>query len=326
MDHEFTITGEGEGLVGEIEIGDLLEDLARIGPRDVDHPQGVGEIDEVEIPAVVAGVIANPFHGFPGANGGGGEIVIVFRDLHHDTVVDHAAVLVAHGRILDLARRHLGHVADVDALQRLEGVGTVEPELAQSGAVQHAHVVAHVEDLLAAAEVLREVARPLPHADAAEHPAVALLQLVQRRALAHVVMGAGVGGDHGRHQGRPRGGGNRGCAGECLVPGGEQRQVVAGDAALARAGAGRGEAFDQLGDVEAHVDGLLDVLDGGVLVEADEALASLDRCGHQLGAPFGTGKLFEAGCGRGHGIRGVPPQSAAAVRPASRPEASIANG
>ena len=302
LDHEFAIAAEGERLVGEIRIGDLLKDLARIRARDVDHTQGVGEVDDMVVPAVVAGVIAEPLRGFAGAGGGGGEVVIVFRDFHHDAVVDHASVLVAHGRVFDFTRRHLGHVADVDALQHLEGVGPVEAELAQGGAVEHPHVVAHVEDLFAAAEVLREIARPLPHADAAEHSAVALLQLVERRALAHVVMGPGIGGEQRRHQGHPRRGGNRGCAGQRLVPGGEQGQVVAGDASLARAGAGRGEAFDQLGDIEAHVDCLLDVLDGGVLVEADEALAPLDRCGHQFGAPLGAGKLAEPGRGGGNGF------------------------
>jgi hypothetical protein len=147
--------------------------------RRVDHAHGVGQVDQEKSQSVETGVIADPFHGLPGPAGGGGEIVVVFTQLDHDAVVDDAAVVVAHGRVFDAAFLDLAHIRHVHPLQRFEGIGSVNTELAQGGAVQHAHVVAHIEDLFLAVEVLGEVAGPLPDADVAENAAVRFLGVVQ---------------------------------------------------------------------------------------------------------------------------------------------------
>jgi hypothetical protein len=72
------------------------------------------------------------------------------------------------------------------------------------------------------------------------------------------------------------------------VAGRKQGQVVAGNASLPRAGAGRGKALDQFGHIEPFFDGLLDIFDGGVLIETDKALAPPYRCRHQLATSLGS--------------------------------------
>jgi hypothetical protein len=73
---------------------------------------------------------------------------------------------------------------------------------------------------------------------------------------------------------------------DCRVLGYEQGQVVPRNAALTRTESHAGKALDQFGNIEALVDGLFDGFDGGIFVEADEALAPLDRGGDQLAAPL----------------------------------------
>jgi hypothetical protein len=170
---ELPVPGKGEGVVGKVDVHHLGQHLTGVGTGDVDHAHGVGQVDQVKIPTVETGVVADPFHGLPGPAGGGGEIVVVFTQLDHDAVVDDAAVVVAHGRVLDAAFLDLAHIRHVHPLQRFERIGSVDTELAQGGSVQHAHVVAHIEDLFLAVNILGEVTGPLPDADVAErcrHP------------------------------------------------------------------------------------------------------------------------------------------------------------
>ncbi|VTR67770.1 hypothetical protein DESC_610353 [Desulfosarcina cetonica] len=300
LNETFRVPRKRQHRVGNIDIDYFFQDLAGIGAGKIDDAHSIGQVDQMEVPAVKPGVIADPLDGLPGPAAGGGEVVVVLTQLGHHAVIDDAAVVVAHGRVLDAPGFYLAHVGDIDPLQGLERIGPMDAELAQGGAVEHAHVVSHIENLFLAVEIGREVAGPLPDTDIAEDAAIFDLIAVHGRAFEHVMVVAGIGGDEGRHQGRALGRGNRRVDG-CRMPGDEQGQVVPRDAALPRAGTGGSKALDQLGHVEPHGNGLFDVLDRGVLVKADEAFPALDRRGDQLAAALGAGQSGKFFLRIGHG-------------------------
>jgi hypothetical protein len=159
-DHEFPVAGKGEGLVGKVDVHHLGQHLAGIGTGDVDHAHGVGQVDQVEIPVVETGVVANPLHGLPGPAGGGGEVVVVFTQL------DHTPSSMTQPSSLHMAEylmRPFLTLLISDTYTRcraFERIGSVNAELAQGGGVQHAHVVAHVEDFFFAVESPRRSSGP----------------------------------------------------------------------------------------------------------------------------------------------------------------------
>ena len=71
-DQKFTVADIWEGFVGDISLGDFLEHLAGVGPRQVDDTEGVRQVHHVKIPAVMPAVIAKPFHRAAGSAGGSG--------------------------------------------------------------------------------------------------------------------------------------------------------------------------------------------------------------------------------------------------------------
>jgi len=149
----------------------LLKHFAGIGSGKVDDPQGIGQVDHVIIPAVIAGMIAKPLDGAPGTAGGGGKIILIFPAFHDHTVIDDTAVFIAHGSVFDLAVGYFRHVAGINPLQRLQGIRPPDSEFTQSGCIQHTHVVAHIFNFFTAAEILGKIACSFPDTDAAHDAA-----------------------------------------------------------------------------------------------------------------------------------------------------------
>ena len=117
LDHQFPVSGKGEGLVGQVDVHHLGQHLAGVGAREVDHTHGVGQVDQMKIPVIETGVIADPLNRLAGPAGGGGKVVIVLRPFDDHAVVDDATVVVAHGRVFDAALLDLAHVRHVDPLK-----------------------------------------------------------------------------------------------------------------------------------------------------------------------------------------------------------------
>jgi len=72
-------------------------------------------------------------------------LVVEFVD---GDVVDDAARVVAHGRVAQLARLHVGDLVDDEATQQALGARPLHVDLAHRRQVLHTHVLAHVEVLV----------------------------------------------------------------------------------------------------------------------------------------------------------------------------------
>jgi len=107
LDGEFSIFQKPEGLVGQVNLHDLFKHFSGIGSGQVDHAQGIGEVDQGKIPVIIPGVVPDPFNGLTCPAGGGGEIIIILCQFDHNPVINHAAVIIAHGRIFDPALLYL---------------------------------------------------------------------------------------------------------------------------------------------------------------------------------------------------------------------------
>ena len=113
---------------------DLLEDVAALRPLHGDIVHLVGRGAHPGLEAHLLGLLAQP---------DAAEIVaadpaeIVLAEPEHRAVVDHAAVLVAHGGIDDLAGRQLADVARQAILQQRLGIRSGHLEFAQRRQVDH---------------------------------------------------------------------------------------------------------------------------------------------------------------------------------------------
>jgi hypothetical protein len=194
LDHELPVGGKGEGRVGKVGIHHLGQHLSGVGTGEVDHPHGVGQVDQVKIPVVETGVVADPLHGLAGPAGGGGEIVVVFTQLDDNAVVDDAAVVVAHGRVLDPAFFDL---LISDTYTRCRALRASGPWMRNLPRVDPSSMPTLLRTLRISSlqsNILGKVAGALPDADVAEDAAVGFLGVMQRGAFEHVVVVAGIGG------------------------------------------------------------------------------------------------------------------------------------
>lgn len=107
---ELLVFTEPECLVGHIDVHHFSQHFSCIGAGQVDDAHGIGEVHHGKIPVVIPGVIADPFHGLAGPAGGGGEIVVVFPQFDHHTVINDTSVLITHGRILYPALLDFGQI------------------------------------------------------------------------------------------------------------------------------------------------------------------------------------------------------------------------
>ena len=74
---------------------------------------------------------------------GGGHEKLGVADARGGAVVQHDGVLAQHEAVACFAHRQLGKSVDVDAVQKLRGVGPLHIDLAQRRGVGNAHAVAH---------------------------------------------------------------------------------------------------------------------------------------------------------------------------------------
>ncbi len=103
LDHKLPVPGIGEGFIGNIRIRDFLKYLTGVGTCEINDPERIGKVDHVKTPAVITGMIPQPFHGGAGPGGRGAKIIIIFSSFDHHTIINDTAVFVAHGRIFDLS-------------------------------------------------------------------------------------------------------------------------------------------------------------------------------------------------------------------------------
>ena len=116
LDRKFTVACIGKSFIGDIRICDFFKHLTCVGSCQVYDAQCVGQVNHVVLPAVITGMITEPFDGASGTAGGGCKIIVVFATFYDDAVVNDTTVLVAHGGVLDFAVGNPGHVTDVNPL------------------------------------------------------------------------------------------------------------------------------------------------------------------------------------------------------------------
>ena len=118
---------------------DPRQDLARGGALDADVVEVVGRLLHPDAQSEPVGLLAQPDAVVLGA---ADEAEVVRRDPEHGAVVEHAARLVAHRRVDDLA---VGEPADVTGHRRLHqrlGVRAEDLELPQRREVHHGRLLA----------------------------------------------------------------------------------------------------------------------------------------------------------------------------------------
>ena len=128
------------------------------------------------------------------------KIVVVLGYFGDHPIIEEATVLIAHGRVLDLAHRDLSHIADIDPLQDVFGIGAEEAKFPEGRHIDGANVIAHVFDFLPASKILGKIAGALPDADSAENSPRLLLGIMERGPFEDIMGNPGVGCQQSRRQ------------------------------------------------------------------------------------------------------------------------------
>jgi len=131
-----------EGIVGEVEdihFSEWLQDAGGLWPLYGEQAGLVGDVVHVDAGVVVS---QDPFPVFGDVGGIDHEHVgfVLFQAVDEE-VVDDAAVLVGEAAVLGLAVGQFGGVVGGDALDEVEGMGSLEDELAHVADVEDAGIV-----------------------------------------------------------------------------------------------------------------------------------------------------------------------------------------
>ena len=265
--------------------------------------------------------VFEPAHDLARLRGGRGHVELVLGDARRGAVIQHDAVVVQHHAIAHLADGQLGEAVDIDAVQELRRVRTLDVDLAECGHIGEAHAAAHELHFLHIGRLGR-IAGPgvipgaLPQSGVDEGGAVLLVPVVERRAAHRAEVRAHRAACNRAHSERrvrrAESGGARVRNGDAAIFGHQGQRIDVGGLALVGAHAERGVALQVLDRAIAFLMRDLDVLDGDVALEINEGLAlgSLRRrpgredCVGPIRRVFRRidgARLAEAGIGRSRG-------------------------
>ena len=273
---------ERERLLGDVDVGEQgAEDVA--GARADDREGGplLGDRGAVHPQVRPLGLepLLHPVEDLRGAAGGGQDEEAVLGQPQHRAVVDHHPVDPAHHAVADRADLQAAHQVRVELVEEHAGVGPLDVDLAERGAVQDADAGARRGALaqhrgLHVLTGLRVEPRPLPLADVLEHGAGGDVPVVHGgdplRVEQPPAVAAGQGGEGHR---RVRGPERRGPGLLHRDPeqlGDDPRGDDAGGLALVVRGADGRVALDVLDGAQPGADGAGDVGDRRVALQVDE--------------------------------------------------------
>ena len=144
-----------------------------------------------------------------------GHEEMIFAEARGRAVVVNHAVFAQHDAVTRLTDRQFQPVVDIQAIQELGRIGTLDVDLAERGDVDQRDIVArglgftHVAVVQGITGVLRKVARPQPQAGLDKNRALFFVPVVNRgAAYRHEVVTDGVPGKHAhrhRHVGWSKG-------------------------------------------------------------------------------------------------------------------------
>ena len=142
-DAAFAHAEERERRLGQVDVGERLQQLAAPRPCQVERRAMTRGIDERAVHAP-ARIPQQQFAVDAGrAARGGREVVALLGEARDDAVVAHDAALIQQQSIARHADAQVGEAAGVDAIEKRAGVGAEDFDLPERGYVDEARSLAH---------------------------------------------------------------------------------------------------------------------------------------------------------------------------------------